>query len=156
MNRFLMLLGVAAVAGMMYVAAASGSQQSRGVTAKQFTALKKQVADLKQNVSVLKTQLGAVSTSAAADTSFISKCLVSAKAGALPVSDFGDGQNNTFGYTYFDGTNTFYTSALDIDGSGTPEGYLQLVDPSCAPKGLRQAQSRTGKRPLPHLSEHVR
>jgi hypothetical protein len=44
MKRLLMLVSVAVVAGTMYVAASSASQQATGPTAKQFNALKKQVA----------------------------------------------------------------------------------------------------------------
>ena len=59
MRRFLMLLGVAAVAGPMYVAAAAGSQrsaQSAGPTAKQFAALKKQVAALQKKVKTVQNE----------------------------------------------------------------------------------------------------
>lgn len=57
MKRFLMLVGVAAVAGVMYVAAASGSQQSSGPTAKQFKALKTQVAALSKKLKTTQTNL---------------------------------------------------------------------------------------------------
>ena len=57
MKRFLMLMGVAAVAGAMYVAAASGSQQSSGPTAKQFKALKTQVAALSKKLKTTQTDL---------------------------------------------------------------------------------------------------
>lgn len=57
MKRFLMLVGVAAVAGAMYVAAASGSQQSSGPTAKQFKALKTQVAALSKKLKSTQTDL---------------------------------------------------------------------------------------------------
>jgi hypothetical protein len=57
MKRFLMFVGVAAVAGAMYVAAASGSQQSSGPTAKQFKALKTQVAALSKKLKTTQTDL---------------------------------------------------------------------------------------------------
>jgi len=52
MKRFLMLVGVFAVVGTPYVAAASGSQQSSVPTAKQFAALKKKVAGLQTALDV--------------------------------------------------------------------------------------------------------
>jgi hypothetical protein len=63
----------------------------------------------------------------------------------LPVSEFGDPQG-TFGYSYTDnGTDFFDTTALDIDTSSTPGGFLQLVDPSCVTATpLRHAQLREG------------
>jgi hypothetical protein len=57
MRQFLMLLGVAAVAGAMYVAAASGSQRSAGPTAKQFKALKTQVAALSKRLKTTQNNL---------------------------------------------------------------------------------------------------
>ena len=45
MKRFLMFVGVAVVAAAMYVAASPASQQASGPTAKQFKALKAQVAN---------------------------------------------------------------------------------------------------------------
>ncbi len=53
MRRFLMLVGVAAVAGAMYVAAAPGGRQATGPTARQFAALKKQVAKLQKQVKAV-------------------------------------------------------------------------------------------------------
>ena len=56
MKRFLMLVGVAVVAAAMYVAAGTASQQSAGVTAKQFAALKKQVASLSKTLKTVKAE----------------------------------------------------------------------------------------------------
>ncbi len=141
MKRFLMLVGVAAVAAAMYVAASPASQQSRGPTARQFNALKREVATLSKNLKATKTEADAV-------VSFIQGCLISTNAGALPVSDFGDPQG-TFGYWYTDnGTDYFNTTALDIDTSSTPGGFLQLVDPSCVtttPVGHAQLREGTGR-----------
>ena len=141
MKRFLMLVGVAAVAAAMYVAASPASQQSRGPTARQFNALKKQVATLSKNLKATKTEADAV-------VSFIVGCLTSTNAGALPVSDFGDPQG-TFGYWYTDnGTDYFNTTALDVDTSSTPGVFLQLVDPSCVtgtPLGHAQRRMGTGR-----------
>jgi outer membrane murein-binding lipoprotein Lpp len=57
MKRFLMLVGVAVVAGAMYVAASPASQQSTGPTAKQFKALKAQVAALAKKVKTTQNDL---------------------------------------------------------------------------------------------------
>ena len=59
MKRFLMLVGVAAVAAAMYVAASPASQQSRGPTLKQFNALKKQVATLNKKLKAVTTEADA-------------------------------------------------------------------------------------------------
>ena len=60
MKRFLMLVAVATVAGAMYVAAAPGSQQSRGPTARKFAALKRQVGGLTKTLKQVKTLAVAV------------------------------------------------------------------------------------------------
>ena len=57
MKRFMMLLGVAVVAGAMYVAASPASQQASGPTAKQFKALKAQVAALAKKVKTVQTDV---------------------------------------------------------------------------------------------------
>lgn len=137
MKRFLMLVGVAVVAAAMYVAASPASQQPKGPTAKQFNALKKQVAGLSKSLKTVKAE-------ASAAAGFIATCLVSTNSGALPVSEFGD-PAGTFGYSYTPsgGTQTF-RSALDIDAT-TTQGYLQIVDSSCVnTTGLRHGQTRNG------------
>ena len=93
MKRFLMLVGVAVVAAVMYVAASPASQQSRGVTAKQFRALKAQVASLS------KTEVG--------------DCVQI----AIPINQFGDNTSaQTEGYNYSQpsGAGNFLTTALDV------------------------------------------
>ena len=125
MKRFLMLVGVAVVAAAMYVAASPASQQAKGPTLKQFNALKKQVAGLSKSLK---------STRAEADAAvgFIGECLVSQGGGVWGVSEFGDGQSQTFGYRWWDSTNgDQFVTALDFDGSTTPQTYLQAVDPNC-------------------------
>jgi len=129
MKRFLMLVGVAVVAAAMYVAAGTASQQSRGPTAKQFNALKAQVASLGKKLKATKAEADAA-------VGFLATCLVSTNAGVWGVSEFGDGSTaHTFGYVYDDDgtgpTAPFDTSALDFDGSTTPDTYLQAVDPTC-------------------------
>ena len=49
------------------------------------------------------------------------------------MAEFGDAQTHQFGYWYKSsaaGTPT-WTTALDIDTSATPGGFLQIVDRSC-------------------------
>lgn len=125
MKRFLMLLAIGVVASAMYVAASPASQQSRGPTARQFRALKKQVAKLSKTLKTVKSQ-------AQYARDYVHDCLRSTNAGAMPVSEFGDALNHTHGYQYFDGTKTSYTTALDIDTSSTPGAYLQKVYRGCA------------------------
>jgi hypothetical protein len=141
MKRFLMLVGVALVAAAMYVAASSASQQSKAPTRKQFLALQKKVTALSKTLKTVKAEANSA-------VGFIATCLVSTNAGALPTSEFGDTQNATptFGYQYSaDGTNFGFATALDIDGSTAPQGYLQIVDSSCVTaSGLRHALTRSG------------
>src|SRR6478736_956656 len=59
MKRFLTLLAVAAIAGVMYVTAAPGGLRSAGPTAKQFKALKASVTKLQKQLKTLKTEAGA-------------------------------------------------------------------------------------------------
>ena len=141
MKRFLMLVGVAAVAAAMYVAASPASQQSKTPTEKQFLALEKKVTTLSKSLKTVKSEANAA-------VGFIATCLVSTNSGALPVSEFGDTATpGTFGYNYLpsaSGTPGF-TTALDIDGSAAPQGYLQIVDSSCvSATGLRHALTRSG------------
>jgi hypothetical protein len=131
MKRFLMLVAVATVAGAMYVAAAPGSRQALPPSAKQFAALKKKVTTLSRSVNTLKKELGTVDKTVVGDDGFISGCLLT--AGALPASQFGDSTSATYGFGYYaapGATETFRTG-LDIDVSAAPQGYLQIVDPSC-------------------------
>jgi hypothetical protein len=120
-----MLAAVAVVASAMYVAASPASEQSRGPTAKQFNALKKQVARMSKTLKAVKGQ-------AQYARDYVHDCLRSTEAGAMPVSEFGDAANHTHGYQYFDGTKTYWTTALDIDTSTTPGAYLQKVARACA------------------------
>jgi outer membrane murein-binding lipoprotein Lpp len=148
MKRFLMLVAVAAVAAAMYVAASPASQQSSGVTAKQFKALKAQVANLSKSLK---------STRAEADAAvgFIANCLVSANAGVWGVSEFGDGAGGTFGYRYTEGgTNEINVTALDFDGSGSPDAYLQSVDPTCVQALRHQLKPATAHLPLSGERSH--
>ena len=153
MKRFLMLVGVAVVAAAMYVAAGTASQQSRGPTAKQFKALKAQVATLSKKLK---------STRAEADAAvgFIGQCFASTNSGVLPINEFGD-PAGTFGYQFKDAatsTTMVNTTALDIDTSTTAFTgvYLQGVDPACVQAALRHRTGRAGSSRLPLHGERLR
>jgi hypothetical protein len=127
-----MLAGVAVVAGVMYVAAASGSQQSKGPSAKQFSALKKQVAGLSHQVKTLSVVLQV--------------CM----QGAVPINDFGDAQNGTFGYHYLDSTKgEVLTTALDVTSKDDPNALwiTGSIGTTCIKElggFLRHEAARTG------------
>ena len=132
MKRFLMLVGVAVVAAAMYVAAAPGSQQTKGPSLKQYNALKKEVTSLNKKVAALTASEKATKAEADDADGFINNCLLTAKAGAWAVSEFGDGASGTFGYSYTDQQmKQSLVTALDFDSSNTPDAWLQAVDPSC-------------------------
>jgi hypothetical protein len=153
MRRFLALLAVAAIGAVMYVAAAPGSLQATGPTARQFAALKKQVAGLGNTVKTLNGQVGtlkaqlsalaadeaAVKTLGTNDDAFIHNCLIAGHA--IGVSRFGDPTNGTFGYAYQDSTGSFLTSALDADSSSTPSAFFQAVAASCVSSGNAAARN---------------
>lgn len=149
MKRFLMLVGVAVVAAAMYVAAAPGSQQASGPTAKQFKALKTQVTSLSKKVNALKTETDALA-------GFVGSCLLSSNAGAVGVSQFGD---TTTGYLFGTGTGTGASSprtALDADASGTPGAFLQAVDPTCITAGGLKGLTHTDSGRLMLRAERAR
>lgn len=151
MKRFLMLLAVAAVAGGMYVAAAPGHTAHAGPTWKQYSALQKQVV-------ALKKQVGQVKGLAVDADGFVRSCLLTNNAGVAAVSVFGDtNANPTFGYNYTQlGGGQALTTALDVDASASPGGYLQAVDPSCiGPSSASHAQSHSGSSHLPLRTEHT-
>jgi hypothetical protein len=114
MTRFLMLVAVAAVAGAMYVAAATGSQRAVPPSGKQFSALKKQVTRLKKSLGALKKDEGNVKALSAAEAGLLEACV----AVAVPVDQFGDAQNHSEGfiYTQLDKSNVL-TTALDAAAS---------------------------------------
>lgn len=129
MKRFMLLVGVAVVAAAMYVAASGASGQASGPTAKQFAALKKQVTSLSKTLKTVKAEANDAD-------GFVRSCLISTNSGVLPINQFGDPQG-TFGYSYFDGTNTIDTTALDFDPTTTNfQGlYVAIVDPACVTAG---------------------
>jgi outer membrane murein-binding lipoprotein Lpp len=145
MKRFLMLVGVAVVAAAMYVAAGTASQQSRGPTARQFKALKAQVATLGKKLKATKAEADALAGA-------ISTCFTN----VVGISEFGD-PNGTFGYQYLDQgvTTPTSTTALDADGSTTPDVYMQTVDASCV-QALRHRTGRSGSGLMPLHGERLR
>jgi hypothetical protein len=139
MKRFVFVLALVAVAGATYVATASPSSQTAGPTNAQFQALKTQVF-------TLKTKVTALTNTVTTDNAFIATCL--AAAGTFPVSQYGD-PSGTFGYSFSnDGFTNFYTTGLDVTGSGDPVGaYIQTVAPGCTTGGGGMRRNAT-------LAEH--
>lgn len=157
MKRFLMLVGVAVVAAAMYVAASPASQQSKGPSAKQFAALKKQVATLTKSLKAVKAE-------AADADGFVQSCLISANSGVVPINQFGDptgAQGTAQGYHYGTGgdptstTGDTYATALDVDGSATPGAFIQGVDPACVSSSSALHGTTTHGR-IPLRAEHTR
>src|SRR5256885_2117647 len=91
MKRLWMLVGGAVVAGAMYVAAAPGSGQATGPTARQFAALKKQVALLNKKLTALTKDEKVVKTAAGAAVGYIGACFLDTNGNIqnLPVTQFG-------------------------------------------------------------------
>jgi hypothetical protein len=114
MNRFLLLVGVAVVAAAMYVAASPAGQQSTP-TARQFNALKKQVATLSKTETAVKKL-------AVAEGVLLTACMKI----AVPINQFGDPlgagsgtkQGYDYGFTTFPGTpgptTGIFTTGLDV------------------------------------------
>ena len=156
MKRFLMLVGVAVVAAAMYVAAAPGSQQSKGPTARQFKALKNQVASLSKTLKKVKTEADAA-------VLIIGNCYLTVSGStvnitAVPVSQFG---STTEGFLYGMPANSAPTTetartALDINPS-TPTHYLQDVNPSCLTgSALRHGAVHSGSSLLQRWARRTR
>jgi hypothetical protein len=178
MRRFLALLAIATVAGVMYVAAAPGSGSSRGPTLRQFyamklqlatlttrvktlqgqvktqasksatdatsiTALNGQVTALNSNLSALKTDETGVKTLANADSAFINGCFLSPSAGVAGSTERGDLMGQTSGFAFYNyppgSSPSFYTGALGLDFSSTPQFFLQTVDPDCVSSSIGPA-----------------
>ena len=152
MKRFLMLVGVAVVAAAMYVAASPASQQSKGPTAKQFNALKKQVASLSKSVKTLQTEAKDVATIIVG--CWFTQSGTSIVATGLPVSQFG---SSTDGFAFGPPPSGPFTTrtALDVT-SGSPTYYLQEVNSACVtPSGLRHGAALRNSTLLQHwLAQH--
>lgn len=128
MKRFLVVLALAAVAGATYVATAPGGQKA-GPTAKQFTALKKQVAGLSKQLKALKKDEGVVKQLSLAEAGVLVDCI----AKIVPVAEFGDAQGQTYGYSYTDSqAQSSFATALDwTTSSDTKATWLPTSDSAC-------------------------
>jgi hypothetical protein len=151
MKRFLMLVGVAAVAAAMYVAASPASQQSRGPTLKQFNALKKQVATLSKTLKTVKSEADAA-------VAIIGTCYLHQNPDGtvgftvMQVSQFG---NSTQGFLYGTSVGNAPRTALD-EVTSSPQAYLQEVDPQCATvSGLRHGAMHSGSSRVQHWAERT-
>jgi hypothetical protein len=150
MKRFLMLVGVAVVAAAMYVAAGSASQQSKGVTQKQFKALSKKVTAQGKTIKQLTQFAGLEAT-----------LIVDCVQAAVPIDQFGDNtaaQTEGYDYSQPSGLGDFFTTALDVsDSSDTGALYITGGDASCGQlvnsTALRRAAAKAGVS-IPRLSSH--
>jgi hypothetical protein len=143
MKRFLLLVGVAAVAGAMYVAAAPGSRQSTAPTAAQFAALKKQVAALNTKLKALTKDEKVVKTDATAAVGFLGACFFDTAGHIenMPVTQVGTTSAGfLFGAPNNPPAETART-AIDIDTSGSPAAFLQEVTPACIASANTAAQA---------------
>jgi opacity protein-like surface antigen len=156
MKRFLLLVGVAVVAAAMYVAASPASQQAKGPTAKQFNALKKQVASLSKTETAVKKL-------AVAEGALLTACMKI----AVPINQFGDpdgtGSGTKQGYRYgktnpavLSPTTDIFTTGLDVSStSDTGAAWFTAGDSTCGTalgeSTLRHAAAKVGIT-LPHAS----
>ena len=140
MKRFLTLVGVAVVAAAMYVAASSASQQSKGPTAKQFNALKKQV-------TAQGKELKAVSALSVVVAQVLADCT---NKGTLSVDVFGTPY--TAGGYQFQNQNSSVTltSAVNIVDPANDSNAISLMagGANCTfdLRGLRHAAAKAGIR----------
>ena len=143
MKRFWMLVGVAVVAGAMYVAAAPGSRQATGPTARQFAALKKQVALLNKKLTALTKDEKVVKTAAGAAVGYIGACFLDTNGNIqnLPVTQFGSTNAGFLFGAPASGDTATARSGLDVDTSGSAQAFLQKVTPACITSSASSAQS---------------
>ena len=161
MKRLLMLVGVAAVAGAMYVAAAPGSSQSAAPpTARQFATLKRQVASLSKSLKALKKDEAQVKKAAVAAVGFIGACFFDSNGQLenLPVNQFGNTSSGFLFGTDVPATGAAPRSALDVDASGSPLAFLQEITPACltSTAALRHGSLRSGSSRLQIWAERTR
>lgn len=153
MKQFLMLVGVAEVAGAMYVAGASGSQQTKFAPEAQVVALQKKVKALTNKIN--KT----VAPEANAVIGIIADCYLTigsstATANGLGVSQLGS--TNGFGYLWGNSQASSPTTALDVVTSA-PHHYVQEVTPNCVGGNLlRHSAVRSGNSLLQRWAKHSR
>jgi hypothetical protein len=124
MKRFLTLLAVAAIAGVMYVTAAPGGLRSAGPTAKQFKALK-------ASVTKLQKQLKTVKTEAEAGLAIEELCIMHAPVGVSQLGTSSSGYLFGPPQTTPTASTASATSALDLAAS-TPQYRLFALNTSQA------------------------
>jgi hypothetical protein len=161
MNRFLMLVGVAAVAGAMYVAAAPGSRQASPPTARQFSALKRQVASMNKKLKALSKDEGQVKLAAVAAVEYIAACFLDTNGNvqSLAVNQFGTTSDGFLFGVPGSATPPTARSALDVDTSGSPKAYLQEADVQCATataSAMPRNSARSALSRLQHWAGHTR
>jgi hypothetical protein len=143
MKRLWMLVGVAVVAGAMYVAAAPGSRQATGPTARQFATLKRQVASLNKKLKALTKDEKVVRTAAGLAVGYLSNCFFDSngKLENLQVNEFGTTTTGFLFGTPGGATPPIARTALDVDASGSPLAYLQEVTPACVTAAAAASQA---------------
>jgi len=119
MKRFLTLLAVAAIAGVMYVTAAPGGLRSAGPTAKQFKALK-------ASVTKLQKQLKTVKTEAEAGLAIEELCIMHAPVGVSQLGTSSSGYLFGPPQTTPTASTASATSALDLAPSSPQYRLLAL------------------------------
>jgi len=119
MKRFLTLLAVAAIAGVMYVTAAPGGLRSAGPTAKQFKALK-------ASVTKLQKQLKTVKTEAEAGLAIEELCIMHAPVGVSQLGTSSSGYLFGAPQTTPTASTASATSALDLAPSSPQYRLLAL------------------------------
>jgi hypothetical protein len=119
MKRFLTLLAVAAIAGVMYVTAAPGGLRSAGPTAKQFKALK-------ASVTRLQKQLKTVKTEAEAGLAIEELCIMHAPVGVSQLGTSSSGYLFGPPQTTPTASTASATSALDLAPSSPQYRLLAL------------------------------
>jgi len=138
MKRFTTVLAVVVLAGAVYVATAPGGQTA-GPTARQFRALRKQVARLQKDEKRVKTL-------AIEEATLLTVCV----AHAVPIDQFGDTQNNpaTFGYSYTDpevnGGNPYFRTGLDF-APNDPEALWVTGGTSACGTALNASLRKMGR-----------
>jgi hypothetical protein len=152
MSRILMLVAIAAVAGAMYAAGASGSQQTRFARESQVVTLQKKLATATKELTAVKKEADAAV--AIIGTCYLKTSGSTASIAALPVSQFG---GPTAGFLFgANATSSTPRTALDVVSS-SPQDYLQNVAPACVTgTALRHSAARSGMSRLQRWVEHTR
>jgi outer membrane murein-binding lipoprotein Lpp len=138
MKQFLLLLGVAAVAGAMYVAGASGSQQAKFAPEKQVVALQKKVAALSKTLKTVKSEADFATTYELTCLATVSGNTITVNL--MPVSQFGNG---TSGFLFGSSGSSTPRTALDVNQTN-PTDVLQEFNPACLSGALRHGVVNSG------------